>query len=52
MPVVKKIKPLIAAYWFTFLLLFIILSLYGRDIIGWFLTKLFEILIWRNEGSL
>lgn len=52
MSITNRIKPLITAYWFAFLLLFIILGLYGRGIISWVLTKLYEMFIEKNTGSL
>lgn len=46
----KKIKPLSAAYWFAFLLVFILLGLYGKELVSWVLTKLYETFIEKNTG--
>lgn len=51
MPIANKIRPLIAAYWFAFLLLFIILGLYGREVIEWVLLKLYEIFVQGNADA-
>lgn len=47
----NKSKPLITVYWFAFLLLFIILGMYGREAIEWVLIKLYEIFIEKNTGT-
>jgi hypothetical protein len=48
MTVINKIKPLLSAYWFALLLLFITLALFGRDAIVWLIMKLYDIFIQRN----
>lgn len=45
MATTNKIELRVIAYWFAFLLLFVVLGQYGRDVIEWVLIKLYEILI-------
>ncbi len=51
MPIANKMTQLEAANWFAFLLLFIILGLYGREIMEWALLKLYEIFIQGNAAA-
>ncbi len=48
MQITNNIKPPVTAYWFAFLLLFIFLGFYGKELIEWILIKLYEIFIQKD----
>lgn len=42
---INKIRYRITAYWFSLLLVIVLLGNYGREAIDWMLTKLYEVFI-------
>ncbi len=48
MQITNTIKLLNTAYWFAFLIIFIFLGFYGKELIEWILIKLYEIFIQKD----